>query len=126
MAAEKLKYYEQPLREHKVHKEQRKTTVQHVQTKKSLFTKGEKFLYTFGVLVLTIGMIMVVNFSSSIDSLNRDLQGLNNDIQRIKVENTTLEAQVKELSKPSRILSTAKENGLNIQNATVKRASNTN
>src|SRR5690625_1251246 len=115
MAAEKLKYYEQPIRKRTVHKEEEHRHVQHVQTKKSLFTKGEKIVYTLGVLILTIGMIMVVNFSSTIDSLNRDLEVLNHDIQRIKVENTTLEAQVKELSKPRRILSTAKEIGLNIQ-----------
>ncbi|PKR78532.1 cell division protein FtsL [Halalkalibacillus sediminis] len=93
--------------------------------KKPWISKGEKVLYTTGILTLAIIAIMMVTFSSSIDSLNRDMQKVEGDIQHYQAQNTSLEAEVKELSNPNRILTIAEENGLNIRNADVKQANNT-
>ncbi|MGM8214376.1 cell division protein FtsL [Bacillaceae bacterium W0354] len=127
MAAEQLRHFQQqtvPKRTIEKTTPQRKNHSQVV--KKPYFTKGEKLLYSIGVLIITVVTVMVVHFSSSIDTLNRDLQVMNNKIENVKLQNNNLSAEVKELSKPSRISAIARENGLNIKNANVKQASNLN
>lgn len=127
MAAEKLRQYQYQQTLPKRTIEQRPTHLPSKQSvKKPLFTKGEKFLYSLGVIILAVFMIVVVQFSSSIDSLNRDIQVLNNNIENVKLENETLTAEVKTLSMPSRILSIAEQHGLKSKNATVKQASQMN
>ncbi|MET3682044.1 cell division protein FtsL [Alkalibacillus flavidus] len=93
--------------------------------KKPWFTKGEKVLYTLGVIIMAVLAIVVVNFSSSVDTLNRDVQQLNNQLTDVKTQNDSLRADVQELSNPNRILTIAEENGLNIRHAEVKQASST-
>ncbi|SEP55164.1 cell division protein FtsL [Piscibacillus halophilus] len=94
--------------------------------KKAWFTKGEKLLYTSGLVIIAISMIFVVQYSSNVDSVNRDLQKVNSNIEQVKTENNALHAEVKEMSKPSRILAEAEKHGLTIKNANVKQASQTN
>ncbi|TFB23304.1 cell division protein FtsL [Filobacillus milosensis] len=94
--------------------------------RKSWFSKGEKVLYSAGIIIVAIAMIFTVQYSSSIDTLNRDIQQVNQNITHYQSENTTLVAEVKEMSKPSRILAIAEEHGLNIKNAKVKQASQSN
>lgn len=89
-------------------------------------TKGEKFLYAlFAVLILTAAYF-ITSFSSSTDQLNRELQTLESNVNQKVVSNDTLLFEVKELSKPERITQIAKENGLKIQDAQVKRAVKSN
>ena len=108
--------YQQP-------KQQQKKIVVRVK-KKAWITKGEKVIYAFfGVLLLCIGIYMV-SFSSSTDKLNRELQTLEHQVDQQQLQNESLYFEVKELSKPERIKRIAKENGLKIQDAKVKRASN--
>lgn len=108
--------YQQP-------KQQQKKIVVRVK-KKAWITKGEKVIYAFfGVLLLCIGIYMV-SFSSSTDKLNRELQTLEQQVDQQQLQNESLYFEVKELSKPERITRIAKENGLKIQDAKVKRASN--
>lgn len=90
--------------------------------KKSWLTKGEKIIYAlFGVLLIVAG-IYIVSFSSATDSLNRELQTLEANVQQQRIENETLMFEKDELSKPERITAIAKENGLKIQATKVKRA----
>jgi len=104
-------------------KQQQKKIVIRVK-KKGWLTKGEKLIYAiFGVLLIGIGLY-IVSFSSSTDALNRDLQTLEQQVQKQKIENESLQFEVRELSKPERITEIAKENGLKIQDAKVKRAAN--
>lgn len=86
-------------------------------------TKGEKILYTFTGVCLIVAALYIVSFSSITDSINRDIQSLEQQIQAQKVENESLFFEKKELSRPERITRIAKENGLTIQNAEVRQAS---
>lgn len=103
--------------------QQQKKVVVKVKSK-SWLTKGEKIIYAFLCAVMIISGIFIVNFSSTTDNLNRDMQTLNEKVNQQKVENEGLVFEVKELSKPERITSIAKKNGLKIQDAEVKRATN--
>jgi len=90
--------------------------------KSSWLTKGEKVIYAgFGAFLIAAG-IYIVSFSSSTDTLNREIQTIEANVQQQKVENETLMFQKDELSKPERITEIAKENGLKIQATQVKRA----
>lgn len=90
--------------------------------KNSWLTKGEKVIYAFlALLILTAGLY-IVSFSSSTDTLNREVQSLEAQVQQMKVDNESLSFEVGELSKPERITKIARDNGLKIQDAQVKRA----
>lgn len=90
--------------------------------KRSLLTKGEKVIYTFFATVLIIACFYIVSFSSTTDTLNRNVQSLEQQVQKQKLENESLLFEVSELSNPERITNIAKEHGLKIQDAKVKRA----
>ncbi len=90
--------------------------------KQSWITKGEKVLYSVvGACLISAG-IYTVSFSSSTDTLNRELQTLETEVQKQQVTNEGLLFEVKELSRPERITKIAKDNGLKIQDAEVKKA----
>lgn len=91
--------------------------------KQSWISKGEKVLYSLVATCLIIAAIYVVSFASSTDTINRELQALENDVQKQQVLNEGLRFEKKELSRPARIIKTAKENGLQIQDAEIKQAS---
>src|SRR5699024_3847835 len=91
--------------------------------KTSWVTKGEKVLYAAASFILLAMGIYMVSFSSSTDSLNRDVQSLENKVQQKEVSNEELTYEMKELSRPERITSIAKKHGLKIQDAEVKHAS---
>lgn len=107
-------YVQQPERQKKVV----------VRVKKSgWLTKGEKVIYSLCAILMITGTFYIVSFSSSIDSVNRELQTLEENVQQKMVSNNNLTFEVKELSEPGRILDIAYENGLKIQDAKVKRIS---
>ncbi|WP_369404762.1 hypothetical protein [Piscibacillus salipiscarius] len=54
------------------------------------------------------------------------MQRVDSNIAQVEVENNALQAEVKELSKPSRILAEAEKHGLSIKNSNVKQATQTN
>lgn len=90
--------------------------------KNGWITKGEKLIYSvMGVSLILVG-IFIVSFSSSTDSINRELQQLEQNIQYQQVKNEGLLFEVKDLSRPERITKFAKENGLKIEDAEVKQA----
>ncbi|MDY0408101.1 hypothetical protein [Paracerasibacillus soli] len=64
----------------------------------------------------------MVLYSSTTDSLNRKLQTLEHQVQQQEVKNAGLQFEIKELSRPERIIKKAKESGLTIQNAEIKKA----
>lgn len=90
--------------------------------KQGWLTKGEKILYSFlGVVIISAG-IFIVSYSSSTDTLNRDLQDLETTVQYQQVKNENLQYEMKSLSRPERITKIARDKGLKIQNAEVKQA----
>lgn len=90
--------------------------------KKNWITKGEKVLYSGVGAMLIAASIYVVSFASSTDTLNRELQSLEQSVQHQKVTNEGLVYEKKQLSRPERITRIAKENGLKVQDARVKQA----
>jgi cell division protein FtsL len=93
-----------------------------VKVKKSWITKGEKMLYSFVMISLIIAGGFIVSYSSSVDTLNRDIQSLEQSIANQQIVNEGLVFEIKELSRPERITQYAKENGMTIQAAEVKQA----
>lgn len=89
--------------------------------KRSRVTKGEKIIYSFFGLGLILASLFVVSFSSKTDTLNREIQVLEKDVYNQKLENEALQYEKSELSSPDRITKIARENGLKIQDAKVKR-----
>lgn len=94
--------------------------------KQSWISKGEKVLYSLVGTCLLIAAILMVSFASSTDTINREVQALENNVQKQQVVNEGLLFEKKELSRPERIIKTAKENGLQIQDAEIKQASTVN
>lgn len=94
--------------------------------KQSWISTGEKVLYSLAGTCLIIAAIFMVSFASSTDTINRELQALENDVQKQQVLNEGLLFEKKELSRPERIVKIAKKNGLQIQHAEIKQVSVSN
>lgn len=84
-------------------------------------TKGEKILYSTVGILLIAASFYIVSYASQNDSLNRNIQTLEETIIEQEKTNNLLMFEIKELSKPERIIEIAKENGLKI-NSDVKQA----
>lgn len=93
-------------------------------TSKTWLTKGEKVIYAFLCAAIIACGMFIVSYASTTDTLNRETQALNDEVNAQKVENENLLFEVRELSKPERITKVAKDNGLEIQEAQVKQAAN--
>ncbi|WP_067728297.1 cell division protein FtsL [Oceanobacillus damuensis] len=94
--------------------------------KNGWITKGEKVIYSLiGAFVVASGIFMV-SYSSTTDTINRELQELEQTVNTQQVKNEGLLFEMKELSRPERIIQIAEENGLKIQNAEVKQAQSFN
>jgi cell division protein FtsL len=103
--------------------EKQHTAQTQVQThKKQWISKGEKIVYSFFAIIAIVSAIYIVSFSSSLDTVNRDIQKLESIVESQALTNEGLKAKVNELSEPSRIIEEAKANGLNLQNAKVEQA----
>ncbi|CEI84396.1 hypothetical protein J18TS1_13820 [Oceanobacillus oncorhynchi subsp. incaldanensis] len=105
--------------------EETKTIVKKVK-KTPWISKGEKVIYSVtsaAILVFGIGM---VSYASGTDSLNREVQQLENSINQQKIVNENLNFEREELSRPERITEIAEKNGLKIQNSEVKQAETVN
>lgn len=90
--------------------------------KQGWITKGEKLLYALMGIVIILAGIYIVSFSSTTDTLNRDLQDLEKTVQYQQVTNDGLMYDMKALSRPERITKIARDKGLKIQYAEVKQA----
>lgn len=85
-------------------------------------TRGEQILACFFGVCLALALIFMVSYNANMDTLNRDIQRLEQEIAEQQSINENLSHQVMDYSNPERILMIAKENGLNIQNTQVKQA----
>lgn len=98
---------------------EKKQVAMHVR-KTSWITTGEKILYSVIGLCLIAVSIYVISFASNTDTINRELQSLEQTVQKQEVKNEGLLYEKKQLKRPERITRIAKENGLEIQKANVK------
>lgn len=90
--------------------------------KRRWLTKGEKIIYSMLSICLIVACYFIISYASSIDTLNRDIQTLEETINDQRVQNENLQFEIKELSKPERILEIAEKHGLKIHDTKVKRA----
>jgi len=90
--------------------------------KKNWLTKGEKVLYSVVSACIIATGIFVVSYSSSADTINRDVQKIEAKVRHQEMKNESLAYKKKEYSRPERITKIAREKGLKIQNADVKQA----
>ncbi|MHA6251387.1 cell division protein FtsL [Oceanobacillus sp. CAU 1775] len=90
--------------------------------KQGWITKGEKVIYSIVAAIIIISCVFMVSLSSSTDAINRELQSLERTVEQKIISNESLAFEVKELSRPERIISIAESNGLKIQNAEVRQA----
>lgn len=103
----------------KEHQEQKQTLNKKMISRE--FTKVEKYLYIIVSVVLVLASAYVVSFSSKTDTMNRELQTFQGEIENQQLINEGLTFEVKELSQPDRITKIAKNKGLKIQDAEVKK-----
>lgn len=89
-------------------------------------TKGEKVLLAIVCVLLICAAYYMISYSSATYTLNQDVQALEESIDQQVIVNDSLLYEVKELSKPERIIQIAKENGLKTQNTKVKHATTSN
>ncbi|AUJ26778.1 cell division protein FtsL [Virgibacillus dokdonensis] len=91
-------------------------------TKQGWITKGEKIIYSLIGLIIIAASIYMVSFTSSTDSINREMQELENKVKVQQSENDLLKDEINSLSRPERIIDIAKKNGFQVQDAKVKQA----
>lgn len=103
------------------HPQQDKQVVVKVK-KRGWISKGEKVIYTLFSVGLIASCLYIVSYASKTDQLNRDVLQLEKTVHNQQLENEALYFEVSELSSPERIIKIARENGLKIQDAKVKRA----
>lgn len=90
--------------------------------KQGWITKGEKILYALVGSGLIAAAFFIVSNASANDTLNREIQSLENTIQEQQIVNESLLFEKKELSKPERITKIARKNGLKIPETEVRQA----
>ncbi|MBB6449391.1 cell division protein FtsL [Geomicrobium halophilum] len=93
-------------------------TVRH-RIKKKL-TLGEKCLLALIVSAVVLTAVMMVTNYANMYSQDREISQLQTEINHQQQYNEGLEHQVSELSDPERILSIAKENGMELNEENVR------
>ncbi|WP_165820751.1 cell division protein FtsL [Pueribacillus theae] len=92
-----------------------------VVVEKGRITKGEVVLLAILAITFFLASVFVISNYSSINSINRDIQAVQTEIDAKTRENQDLELQVTELSDPDRIFNIAKnELGLELNEENVK------
>lgn len=80
--------------------------------RKRLITKGEKFLYIAFACVICFFSVKIISNQTHIYKVNKEIQLMQNTIEKQEKNTEDLKAQVNELSNYKRVLETAKEQGL--------------
>lgn len=88
--------------------------------KKSLFTKGEKFLYIVFACIVFYFSTKIISNQAHIYEVNKEIQQVETTMTEQQKVTEDLKAQVNELSEYSRVLETAKKQGLKINENNVK------
>lgn len=83
------------------------------------FTKGEKALYTLGVLCFALTIVIRVFSSASISNLKMDIEKINYKIDNQEKKNQSLIMQVNELTSYENISGVLKDMGLAYNNENI-------
>jgi len=104
------------------HNNQPKQTEVHVKKvrRRSSITPGEKILGMLFIAFIVIMAVQIVSAQAAIYGVNKDIQDVKTAIQEQNKLNGDLEMQISDLSQYDRIVSKAKEQGLNLNPNNVK------
>lgn len=84
------------------------------------FNRLEKVMLTIGASVAIVMMFVLVAFSISQTSAQRQLQNSNTAVATIKSQNTDLEQEIGELTSTERINKIAKQQGLQLIDSNIR------
>ena len=90
-----------------------------IKRKKAKFTKGEKFIYTIGIMCLLSIFVMKVFCGASISNLKMNIEEINYKIEQQEHKNESLAMQVNELTSYENMDSVLKEMGLAYNNENI-------
>ena len=90
-----------------------------IKRKKAKFTKGEKFIYTIGIMCLLSIFLMKVFCGASISNLKMNIEEINYKIEQQEHKNESLAMQVNELTSYENMDSVLKEMGLAYNNENI-------
>ena len=90
-----------------------------VKKRKAKFTKGEKFIYTLGVLCLISIFVIKVFCGASISNIKMNIEEINYKIEKQKNKNESLTMQVNELTSYENLDGILKEMGLAYNNENI-------
>ena len=91
-----------------------------INTKKIVkITKGERMLYTLGILCFILTIVTKVFSSASISNLKMDIEHVSYNIENQEKKNQSLVMQVNELTSYENLSEVAKEQGLTYKNENI-------
>ena len=82
-------------------------------------TKGEKMLYTLGILCLTLTVVTKVFSSASISNLKMDIEHVSYKIENQEKKNQSLVMQVNELTSFENLSEVSEKEGLTYKNENI-------
>ena len=88
-------------------------------TRKARLTRGEKMLYTLGVLCAVLTIFIRVFSSASIGNLKMDIEKINYKIENQEKKNQSLTMQVNELTSYEKLSGVLKDMGLAYNNENI-------
>ena len=90
-----------------------------VKKRKAKFTKGEKFIYTVGIMCLVSIFVVKVFCGASISNLKMNIEEINYKIEQQENKNESLTMQVNELTSYENMDTILKEMGLAYNNENI-------
>lgn len=90
-----------------------------IKKRKARFTKGEKFIYTLGVLCLISIFVVKVFCGASISNIKMNIEEINYKIEQQENKNESLTMQVNELTSYENLDGILKEMGLAYNNENI-------
>ena len=90
-----------------------------IKKRKARFTKGEKFIYTLGVLCLISIFVVKVFCGASISNIKMNIEEINDKIEQQENKNESLTMQVNELTSYENLDGILKEMGLAYNNENI-------
>lgn len=84
------------------------------------FTKFEKILYTFTILLMVLSPIIIVSTKSYLSEINFKVEKMKKNISTQKKTNESLEMKINELASLDNIQSVIKSEGLTYNNENIK------
>ncbi|MFC4617250.1 cell division protein FtsL [Camelliibacillus cellulosilyticus] len=83
-------------------------------------TKGEKVLWTLGILTVLVLSLFIISNQAKIYLENRAVNSIQGDLAKVRDANNKLNVEITQLSDPKRIMEYAKKHGFHLDVNQVK------